>query len=221
MGFWGEVFKLGPHAVLDQLMDKAIDGTFKGDGGFVTGLGRGMANQASSAYKWSGIGKVTNGAGYMAGKVANGTAKATSVIVGAPTLATGYAVYKTLPRDWEWLKKMSYSAWRNGTREVPEALAERGLIGLGGRIAKPGVGWGLGLGAVGLGVASSAEKFDYNLGLKTLTNGIMDTQGVSVTPGSIMPSYTPVSNSKKALRDLGVTGDLGFALHNQRHTGQI
>lgn len=220
MGLWREIINLGPQGILDQLMGRAVTGAFKGVGGFVTGVGRGATRQAANAHNWSGLGKVTHAMGYGAGKIANYTATAASVAVGVPLAGAGYGIYKTLPKDWEWLKNAAYKTWRGATREVPESLAEAGIVGIGGRVVKPGVAWGIGVGAFALGAANGAESFDYNMGLKTLTNGIMDTQGVSLTPGSIGASYTPI-HSKKGLRDLGVTGDLGFALHNQRRTGQI
>ena len=223
MALWKEILKLGPQGILDQAMGKAVAGIFKGVGGFVSGTGRGMTRQASNVHNWSGIGKVTSSMGYGVGKVANGVATATAVGVGVPLAGTGYGLYKTLPKDWAWLKNAGYKTWRGVTREVPEELAEAGIVGIGGRIIKPEAAWGLGMGAFVLGGANAAERFDYNMGLKTLTNGIMDYEGVSLTPGSIGASYTPVYNRPRGngLRDLGVTGDLGFALHNQRRTGQI
>lgn len=210
---------LGIQGIMDRMMGNAIGGTFKGVAGFVTGAGRGLSWQKSNAYSKAGIGKITSMLGHGLGRVAS------VPILGAGAL--GYGAFKglkaTLPRDLSWAKKMSYGAFKGLSREVPQELIEKGYTGIGGRIIKPSAAWGITAGAVALGMAKGANDADYNIGIKYAVNGIMDTEGVSLTPGSVGASFTPVTARKQnnGLRDLGTSGDLGFALHNQRNSGQI
>lgn len=210
---------LGLQGIIDRAMGKAVGGVFKGAGGFVTGLGRGLSNQASNAYSKAGIGKITNSLGYGIGRVAS-----------VPITGLGFAgvgafkgLKATLPRDIEWAKKAGHGAFMKMTKETPKDLAEKGYIGIGGRIVNKPTAWGISAAAVGIGMAKGVGDSDYNIGIKYATNGIMDTEGVALTPGSVGASFTPVTGRKKnnGLRDLGTDGALGFALHDQRNTGQI
>ena len=214
---------LGLQGLLDAGVNKLVGGVFSGTAGFVSGMGRGLGRQASNAYSKAGIGKVTSalghGIGYASSYVAQG--------LGMGGTMAGYGLYKglskSLPKDWAWLKKASYGAYKGLTREVPQELIDKGYHGLGGRIVKPGVALGISGGALALGAMKGAGDADYNIGIKYAVNVMMDTQGVGLTPGSVSPSFTPVYQRKpnNGLRDLGTDGNLGFALHNQRNTGQI
>ena len=77
----------------------------------------------------------------------------------------------------------------------------------------------LALGAIGVGIAKSKADEGYNLKMKTAVNGIMDTQGVAVAPGSINNSYTPVTGG--GINNHGATGDVAFGMWNSRHTGTV
>lgn len=213
------VFKFGLQGMMDKAMGNMVGGTFKGVGGFVTGVGRGISGEASNAYNKVGIGKLTHSLGFGVGRVA-----------AIPITGLGFAglgAYKgikaTLPRDIDWAKKLGYGTFMKMSKEVPKEMIEKGYPGVAGRVINGPAAWGLTAAAVGIGVAKGMSDSDYNIGIKYATNGIMDTEGVGITPGSVGASFTPVTRRKKnnGLRDLGTDGALGFALHDQRNTGQI
>lgn len=215
MSIWGT----GLQGILDRGMGSLIGGIFKGVGGFVTGLGRGVGRQASNAYSKSGVGKITSMLGHGIGKIASLPIMGVGFGVGA----IGKSIFKSMPGDYEWAKRTGSSIFRSISREVPKEMAKYGFTGIGGRMIKPGAAWGITVSAIALGGAKGVKDSDYNIGVKYAVNGIMDTEGVGLTPGTIGASYTPITSRKpnNGLRDLGTNGNLGFALHNQRNTGQI
>lgn len=212
---------LGIQGILDRLVAKSVGGVFNGTAGFVTGLGRGFSNSAPDAYNKVGIGKITSMLGHGIGSLASYPLRA----LGYSGYGVGHSLYNSLPKDWAYLKKVGYGLYKNTTKEIPQDLVDKGYAGLGGRIVNKPTAWALGVGAIGLGVMDGSKNSDYNIGIKYAVNGIMDTEGVSVTPGSVFDSYTPVYDrgrrKNNGLRDLGTDGSLGFALHNQRNSGQI
>lgn len=216
----GAAARLGIQGLFDVGMNKVFGGVISGTGGFVSGAARGLAGASSTAYSRAGIGKVTHAMGHAMGSAGNTVARGV-VGVGA---GVGVGIGRSLPRDLSWFSRTSYGAFNSLTRPVTQELRDMGYYGIAGRIAKPGVAWGVGGAALVLGGMNGVGDFDYNMGLKTVVNGMMDTEGVSLTPGMINPSYTPITSKRKpnnGIRDLGTSGDLGFALHNQRSTGQI
>ena len=216
-------FRFGIHGLIDRAINKTTEGAFKGIGGFVTGMGRGISKTPSNAFNKSGIGKVTSAIGHGVGTgVANATILgSTGIVTGASKVANWKSVSNSAIKTLGHVKDLSYKAYMAGTRDVTQEMIDKGYTGLGGRIINTPTAYALGAGAVGIGVMDGMGKADYNFGLKYTVNGVMDTQGVSITPGSVNASYTPIHNKQgNGLRDLG-TDQIGFSLHNQRRTGQI
>lgn len=216
------ILGLGLQGIIDNGIQKATKGVFNGVGGFVTGTGRGLVGASSNAFNKTGIGKVTSAIGHGTGKAVGATAIVTAT--GAATLlkpTTLRNVGHTIGQNFKYVKDMSYGIFRAGTKDVTQEMIEKGYPGIGKRIVNAPTAYAITAGAITLGAMDGMAKTDYNFGLKYVTNGPMDTQGVSLTPGSVNPSYTPVYGKKgNGLRDLG-TDQIGFSLHNSRRTGQI
>lgn len=199
----------GIQGFLDQAMSNVVGGVLKTGGGFISGAFKGIGKMDAGLHNKSLLGKVSGGLGYGLGRVA-----------GAPIrpLAKGAAyvggnITKSIPGDIVTAFGLSNKLFNGLTTEAPGTLGELG-IGLAGRRIKRPAALALSAGAIGLGAAGAIEDHSYNFGLKTAVNGMMDTQGVAVTPGSVNQSYTPIH--RKPINNHGATGQLGFALHNQR-----
>lgn len=202
----------GIQGALDQAMAGVFMGAAKGTWGVTSGLFKGIAGMDAGLHNASLLGKVTGGIGYGAGR-----------IIGAPIRPVGKFAFGASMHMGSTLGHDAGKALELGKKLVNAATTTKGVdkyadlgVGLMGRRMKKPVGWALGLGAVGLGAAGAAEDHSYQFGLKTAVNGIMDTQGVAVTPGSVNPSYTPIKRGK-GINNHGATGDVVFAMHNKRN----
>lgn len=214
MGLVGNIFKgaqFGIQGAVDQAIAGAFMGTMQGTWGLVSGAFKGIAGMDSALHNASAIGKVTGSIGYGVGRVIGAPIRP----VGKMLFGAGSHVVKTAPQDAARALEHGKSLFNamTTTRNIDD-FSDLGVGLMGHRMKRP-VGWALGIGALGMGAAGAAEDHSYNFGLKTAVNGIMDTQGVAVTPGSVNPSYTPVHN--KPINNHGATGDVVFAMHNRRN----
>lgn len=210
----------GLQGGIDQGMNSIFGSVMKGAGGFVTNSFKGATGAAIDLANKGALGSVTSVLGYGIG----GTAR----ILASPFYHMGKKAVnpKNLKvGDWmlhqgKGLKSSAENIMKMATKEVGDDTAEMG-IGLFGRAVNPAVGWGITGAALVAGVGSGHKSYNYNYGLKSLSNGIMDTEGVAITPGSVNASFTPVYSKGKKINNRGASGDLGFALHNSRNTGQF
>lgn len=198
-------YRFGVLGVLDEAMAKTIQPVF----GVVTGTASGLMGKGLNLTNASGLSKITHTLGWGAGRVSVGITK--------PLFKTGGSALKNTGAD---LVNWSRRAGNFGRKVADfgfEKTTEGGMNSLLGYRAKKRTARVLMAGAVGIGVTSGMGEARYNTGLKTAVNGIMNTQGVAITPGSVNPSYTPV----KRVNNHGATGELPLALHRQRNTGYL
>ena len=176
----------------------------------VSGFGAGIMGKSLSLTNVGMLGKATKTMGYGVGIA--------GVAVAKPVLKAGAKITMNTGDDiLNWASKSrKVGAGVRDTLLKKPGPNSTGINSLLGYEARNGAPWVLAAGAVGLGVAKGADNYDYNLGLRTAVNGVMDTQGVAVTPGSVNPSYTPLYQKSKKVKNFGATGDLTLALHNQR-----
>lgn len=190
--------------------------------GVIGGLGKGMfSGLAGKKPKFKGgpLKRLAQGLGWGIG--------ATLGSVGKGVITGGFNAIKFgIPlagmsgiKDFNWMSKLVGKSFDKMSVKATADTIAAGTNGIAGRIMKPGFQNAISLTAIGLGALNGAEKADYNIGLRTLTNGIMDTEGVTITPGQVSPNFTPVTipGMRKGLRDTGVSGDIGFALHRNRN----
>lgn len=199
--------------------NSVIGGTFHGVQGVISGAWTGLRGGKLKLSNVGITGKVTRALGYAAGKPLN-------VFVGRPAVSVVGELTKNTPADFmKWTNRFGKlghgvrdTLLRKATKEEIES-GEGVLFGYKARALTPLVLTG---GALAYGIAQGAGEADYNLGLQTTVNGIMDTEGVEVTPGSINPTYTPVHPHKgKQVSSHGATGELPLALHKQRTSGYL
>lgn len=210
----------GLQGGIDQGMNSIFGSVLKGAGGFVTNSFKGATGASIDLANKGVLGSVTSVLGYGIG----GTAR----MLTKPLYSVGKNAInpKNLKlSDWllhqtDGLKSAAENTLRAATMEVGEGAADLG-IGLFGRSIKPAAAWGITGAAVVAGIGNGHKSYNYNYGLKSLANGIMDTEGVAITPGSVNASFTPVYSKGKKINNRGASGDLGFALHNSRNTGQF
>lgn len=210
----------GLQGGLDQGMTSIFGSVMKGAGGFVTNSFKGATGAGIDLANKGILGSVTSVLGYGVGSTAR--------ILTAPIYhASKSAINPKNLKVGDWmlhqgsgLKSSAENIMKMATREAGDGASELG-IGLLGRAVKPSVAWGITGAAVVAGVGNGHKNYNYNYGLKSLANGIMDTEGVAITPGSVNPSFTPVYSKGKKINNRGASGDLGFALHNSRNTGQF
>lgn len=204
----------GIQGMLDQAMASTFQKGLSGVWGLTSGLAKGVAGLDSGLHNKTLLGKVTGGLGYGVGKTAGIVAR--PIAKGAGAFGAGFV--KSIPNDLKRSVEVSQSLFKAVTREAIDGADDLG-IGIGGRHVKRRVAWGLTAGAVAVGSMGAAEDHAYNFGLKTAVNGMMNTEGVAVTPGSVSPSYIPAHRGRP-INDHGASGALGLALHNGRR-GQI
>lgn len=203
--------QFGIQGALDQTMAEVYGSALKGAFGFVTGAFKGVAGIDSALHNATGIGKITGGLGYGIGRAVSLPIRP----VGKFAFVAGAHIVKTLPHDTKEAFKLTRRLFNAATTDNVENYADLGLGFLGRRIKKP-VGWGISAATVGFGMAGAYADFDYNFGLRTTVNGIMDTQGVATTPGGINQTYIPI-NRNKQINNHGADANLVFAMHHKRN----
>lgn len=210
----------GLQGGIDQGMTKVFGSALKGAGGFVTNSFKGATGATINLANKGALGSVTSVLGYGVGGTARAITKpfyhAGSTVLNPKNLKVG----DWLAHQGRGLKSSTKNIMKMATKEVSEDVGELG-IGLFGRAVNPAVGWGITGAAALAGVGNGYKTYNYNYGLKSLSNGIMDTEGVAITPGSVNASFTPVYSKGKKINNRGASGDLGFALHDSRNTGQF
>ncbi len=215
MAFLKNIFKgaqFGVQGALDQVMAGTMQGVMKGTWGVVNGAFRGVAGMKSAVHSATGIGKVTHGLGYGAGRIIGAPIRPIAAI----TIGGTAKVAKSIPHDTKALYNLTKKILNSTTTTRNLDEFSEVVPGLFGRRMKRPVAQAIGAGAIGLGIMSGMEDESYNLGLKTAVNGIMDTQGVFTTPGAVSQTYTPVYRNKK-INNHGADADLVFAMHNRRN----
>ena len=170
--------------------------------GMVSGLGAGLVGKSLKYTNSSVLGNLGKTIGYGVGAVGSLGAK--------PVMHAGKKILGHTPKDINHFSKLLTGTFGLGFKKA----GKNSTHSLFGYEARAGTGWALAGGAVGLGALSGTGQERYNLGLKTAVNGIMDTEGVALTPGVVNQSYTPVYNH-------GATGQLGLELHKRRNTGYL
>ena len=195
--------------------DALMRGVFHTGQGVVSGLWSGLSGKGLKLSNVGTYDKLTRTLGYSVGKTLN-------VTVGRPVVSTAWYLTKNTPKDFvKWSNRIGAvgrgtrdTFFKKATKEEIENGAEGVMFGYKARAGTP---LALTAGAIGIGVAQGAGEADYNLGLRTAVNGVMDSEGVAITPGSINPSYTPVHG--RGVSNHGATGELPLALHKQRTSG--
>lgn len=190
--------------LLDEAMGQVFETGMKGIWGGVTGLADGLMGKGLNLTNTSILGGALKTVGW-------GATRAATTIAKPIGWAAGQLI-KNTPADAMHLAKVGKGIFNMGFKKT----TREGIGVLGKHEARIATPWLLTAGAVGIGVASSAKEERFNLGLRTAVNGIMDTEGVSLTPGMVNPSYTPISRGK-AINTHGADGDLVGALHRGRN----
>jgi len=200
--------KYSIHGGLDQIFQNTLHDV----GGLVTGFGRGIGviGGGLDLTNTSFLGAITKTLGYGAGKAGTTIAK--------PIIRVGGAAIKNTPEDlMRWgshTSKVLKGIRKLGFKEAEEG-AEYSFMGYQARAGLPHV---VALGAVGYGMWEGASQEDFNMGLRTAVNGMMDTEGVAVVPGSVNNSYTPLYERGRGrkINNYNADGNLTLALHNRR-----
>lgn len=201
----------GIQGAIDQAMAETIQGAFKGTWGVVSGTFKGIAGMDAGLHNKSALGKITGGLGYGVGRVIGAPIRP----VGKVAFGVGAHIVKTAPNDAKEMFNLGKRIMNAVTTTDVDDYADLGIGLMGRRIKKP-VGIALGAGAIGLGAMSGAGEADYNFGLRTAVNGIMDNQGVATTPGGINQTYIPIHRNKQ-INNHGADAGLVFAMHNRRN----
>lgn len=188
--------------------DIAMGGIFGGAIAGVTGLGRGVIGAKSGLAATNLFTAIPQAAGYTAGKLGVGVAK--------PILSVGAHLTKNTPQALTRAGHMFGNAGNALFHAGFKKSTKAGAHSIAGYEARAGLGLVLGAGAIGVGLAKSAESHDYKMAARSAVNGRMDTEGVAVTHGSINETYTPVAPRGKKVRDFGATGAVPLAAHNSR-----
>lgn len=189
--------------LLDEAMGQVFETGMKGIWGGVTGLADGLMGKGLNLTNTSLLGGALKTVGWGATTAATTIAKPIGWAAGR--------LIKNTPADAAHWAKVGKGIFNMGFKKT----SRQGIGVLGGHEARMATPWLLTAGAVGIGAASSAKDERFNLGLRTAVNGIMDTEGVSLTPGMVNPSYTPIKG--KPINNHGATGDLVGALHRGRN----
>ena len=200
--------KYSIHGGIDQIFQN----TMQDVGGLVTGFGRGLGIFGGGKLdlkNTSMLGAFTRTLGWSAGKVGATIAK--------PIISIGTKAVVNTPE--------SIARWGSATGKLGRGLgktffkeaaedAEYSLFGYEARMLTPHV---IGLGAIGYGIANGADAEDFNMGLRTAVNGMMDTEGVATVPGSVNQTYTPLyeRGRGKKINNFNADGNLTLALHNR------
>lgn len=198
-------------------MNGVLGGTFHAAQGVMSGAWKGISGAELKLTNKGLFDKLTNTLGYGVGKTLN-------VTVGKPAVSAAWYLTKNTPKDFiKWSNR--FGKLGTGVRDTflkkatdEEIAAGEHLFGYKARALTP---LALTAGAIGIGVAEGAGDYNYNLGLQTAVNGVMDTEGVEVVPGSINPTYTPVTPKGRHVNNHGATGELPLALHKQRTSGYL
>lgn len=194
-----------------------VGGVFHTVTGVMSGAWHGISGNELKLTNKGLFDKLTRTLGYGVGKTLN-------VTVGKPTVGAAWYLTKNTPKDIvKWSSR--FGKFGTGVRDTflkkatdEEIKAGEHLFGYKARALTPLALTG---GAIGMGIADGAGEYNYNLGLQTAVNGIMDTEGVEVVPGSINPTYTPITPRGKHVSNHGATGELPLALHKQRTSGYL
>lgn len=184
--------------------------------GLISGAWTGLRGGKLKLTNVGAFDKLTKTLGFGIGKTVNAT-------VGRPVVKVAATLTKNTPKDFvQWANRVNNlgtgvknTFFKKATKEEIEA-GEHTLFGYKTRALTP---MALTVGAAGYGIAEGAGEADYNLGLQTVVNGMMDTEGVVTTPGAINPTYTPVN--RHGVNNHGATGELPLALHKQRTSGYL
>ena len=202
--------KFGIIGTLDQAMSGVFMQGLKGTWGVVSGTFKGIAGMEAGLHNASLLGKVTGGIGYTAGRVIGAPIKP----IGGLTFKAGKTVVKSIPHDVKRAFEVGNDLYRSLTKVATDGDASLGA-GLFGRRLKSPVAHAVGIGALGLGAMGAMENDSYNLGLRTAVNGVMNYENVSVTQGSVNPTFTPIH--RKPINNHGADANLVFAMHNKRN----
>lgn len=201
--------KYSIHGGLDQIFQNTLHDV----SGLVTGFGRGIGVIGGGKLDLKNaslLGAVTRTLGWGVGKAGTTVAKPIISVAGEAILNTPESLMK-----WGGATaKLGRGLGKTFFKEASED-AEYSIFGHQARWFTPHV---VGLGAVGYGIAEGAGKEDYNMGLRTAVNGMMDTEGVAVVPGSVNETYTPLYERGRGRRvnNYNANGNLTLALHNRR-----
>lgn len=209
---WSTVKATGKYSIHGGI-DQVFQNTMHDIGGLVTGFGRGLGvfgDGKLDLKNTSMLGAFTRTLGWGVGKIGATVAK--------PVIAAGQKAVTNTPE--------SLVRWGSATGKLGRGLgktffkeasenAEYSLFGYEARMLTPHA---IGLGAVGYGIVKGADAEDFNMGLRTAVNGMMDTEGVATVPGSVNQTYTPLyeRGRGKKINNFNADGNLTLALHNRR-----
>lgn len=191
-------------APFDILSGSIFGGAMAG----VSGFGRGLIGAKSGISATNIFTAVPQALGFAAGKA--------GVAVTKPIINVAAYLTKNTPKQ---TMRVADLAGRAGTGLFHMGFKKStnaGLHSIGGYEARAGLGLAVGAVAVGVGLANGVERYDRKLALRSATNGMMDTEGVAITPGSANATYTPVSGKRRKVKDFGATGEIGLAAHANR-----
>lgn len=190
-------------------IEAAQSGVFSAGIAALTGVGKGLIGQKPSFKTKNILTAPVHGLSYAAAAGAVGIAK--PLIVGGGAIAAKLAI--NTPKDL--VRQVGGAA--DATRGAFNAFFKKGnggpneYLGYKARALTP---MALTAGAAAIGAGLGVKDHNKDLAKRSLVNGIMDTQGVHVVPGSVNSTYTPMS-SRKPVKNFGADG-LGFALHKNR-----
>lgn len=191
-------------APFDILSGSIFGGAMAG----VSGFGRGLIGAKSGISATNIFTAAPQALGFAAGKAGVAATK--------PIINVAAYLTKNTPKQ---AMRVADLAGRAGTGLFHAGFKKStrpGLHSIGGYEARAGLGLTLGAVAIGVGTVNGVERYDRKLALRSLTNGMMDTEGVAITPGSANATYTPVSGKKRKVNNFGATGEIGLAAHANR-----
>lgn len=206
-----EVMKATGKYGIHGAIDKTFQNTLSDVGGIVTGMMRGMGvtGKGKLDLKNASIfGVATRTLGFGIGRV--------GVTVAKPFMKLGYQVVANTGSSIVGFGgaagKLGRGLGKTFLKEAKDG-AEYSFLGYEARALTPHF---IAAGAIGVGIAKGADNADFNTGMMTAINGMMDTQGVSVVPGSVNQSYTPLRQRGRKINNFNADGNLPLALHNRR-----
>lgn len=205
------VIKATGKGGLQHGIDQTFQNTMSDVGGLVTGFLRGTGAIGKGKLDLKNVsllGAVTRTLGWGVGRagvtVAKPIIKVGSHVVtntGASTIKLGHATGKLG-------KGIGKTFFKEATDESVNSF-----LGYEARWFTPHV---VGIGAMAYGVAEGAGEADFNMGMMTAVNGMLDSEGVGIIPGSVNASYTPLHQANRRVNNYNADGNLTLALHNRR-----